>query len=83
MYQVEIVPAELIPVIMVVQFTSSIVITFFTLPTIELIGLFPLFSFFTLVSFFSWFFIEGYCVETRGKTKLEIKNEFINKTIFN
>jgi hypothetical protein len=82
LYQVEILPSELVPVVTIFLFLSATIISQITLPLISLLGVYPIFIFINCVTFFTWFYIEGSAVETKGKTKNEIEVDFFNKRFY-
>jgi fatty acid desaturase len=82
LYQVEILPSELVPVVTVFLFLSAAVISQITLPLISMFGVFPIFVFINFVTFFTWFYVEGNAVETKGKSKDEIEVDFFNKRFY-
>ena len=81
-YQVEILPPELVAVVSFFQFGSCILFSYFTLPVLEKFGSVTVFIFLTTVTFVCWVIIEGYCIETKGKTINQIQSEFKNKRFF-
>ena len=74
-YQVDIVPAELLPVVQVILMFSAFFFSLFSLPIINAVGIFALVLFLTTVTFVTWFLFEGFAVETKEKTKYQIQKE--------
>lgn len=78
-YQVDILPAELLPVVQVVLMLSAFFFSMFSLPIINAVGIFALVLFMTSVTFVSWFLFEGFSVETKEKSKFQIQKELNQK----
>jgi hypothetical protein len=56
--------------------------SFMVLPIFNAVGAIPIFLFITSVSFITWFIFQGYSVETKGKTKTEVLEEFNAKGFY-
>ena len=82
LYQVEIIPGELLPIINTFQWCFAIIIGLFSLTFINAIGIFFLFMIFMFIGLIGWILVEGYCIETAGKTKNDIMVEFSSKKFF-
>ena len=82
LYQVEIMPGELLPIINTFQWCLAIIIGFFSLPIINAIGIFALFLIFMFIGLVGWILVEGFCIETAGKTKNQVMLEFNSKKFF-
>jgi hypothetical protein len=81
-FQVETVPSELLPIVATMQFGATVIIGFFTLPAIRTFGIFGTFLGCTIISFITWLVVEGYCIETKDKSKIQIMQEFNAKRFF-
>lgn len=82
-YQVEILPGEIIPLVSNSQWIFTLIISYFTLPLINLVGIYSLYCFFFLYSFITWFLFEGYACQTENKTLSEVKDAFLKKRFWN
>ena len=78
-YQVEILPGEVIPMVSNSQWIFTLLISYFCLPLIETIGIYSLYMIFMMSTFLSWCVFIGLAVESKGKTLSELKDEFMKK----
>ena len=81
-YQVEILSSKLVPLATITRFFGLVFISYFTVPLIDGVGFFAVESGVFFISLFGWFMFEGYAVESQGKTKLEIENDFLKAGFF-
>jgi hypothetical protein len=80
LYQVEIMPINLVPLLGSLAWAISILIGLFTLDLYEVLGIFPIFLIFCVVGFLSWLYFEGYGIETKFKIKSKILSDFHSRT---
>ena len=78
-YQTEILPGEVIPLVTSTQWFFALVFSYFSLPLIDSVGIYSLYFVFFLASFISWFVFAGMAVESKKKTLSQLKNEFMKK----
>ena len=76
LYQVEIMPSNLVPLVSSLAWGVSILIGLFTLDLYTSLGVFALFMIFSVVGFVSWLIFEGMAVETKFKIKSQILSDF-------
>ena len=81
-YQVQIMPSELVPMVSLIQWILSLFVSLVTLPLTNAIGIFPIFLFFFFVALLTWILYEGYGIEIEGKSRTQIKNELNSKQFF-
>ena len=82
-YQVEILPGEVIPLISNSQWVFTLLISYFTLDIINLMSIYGVYTMFFFINFIAWFLFEGYAVETNGKTLSTVANDFLKKRFWN
>lgn len=82
LYQVEIMPINLVPLLGSLAWAISILIGMFTLDLYLSLGVFSIFMIFCVVGFASWFVFEGMGVETKFKIKSQILSDFHNRRFF-
>lgn len=78
-YQVEILPGEVIPLISNFQWVFTLLISYFTLDLIQGIGIYALYCIFFSCSFATWFIFEGMACESKGKTLSQCTSNFVKK----
>lgn len=78
-YQVDVLPSELVPVVTIIQYLGGIFFGSLTLILFNLFGLFVLFLILASMTFLCWLLLEGFCIETRNKTKNQIRDELNRK----
>ena len=79
LYQAEILSADLVPVTTSFLWTLALLISLFILSITKAVGLFAVLLFCAFVSISTWVWFEGYGVETKGKTRIQIEEEFNSK----
>ena len=80
-YQVEIIPGDLLPVATSFLWILTLMISLFILSITKAVGLFAVLLFCGIFSTFIWVWFQRFCVETKGKTRLEIEGEFKLKSM--
>jgi MFS family permease len=78
-YQVEILPGEIIPLVSNFQWVFTLLISYFTLDLIQGLGIYTLYILFFGCSFLTWFVFEGMACETKGKSLSRITSNFLKK----
>ena len=78
-YQVEILPAELVAPASIIQWIFTLLISYYTLPLVNTFGIFSLYVAFFAISFIGWFLFEGYAVESKGLKMSKIISAYIKK----
>jgi MFS family permease len=78
-YQVEILPGEVIPIVSIPQLVCNLLVGYFGLPLLDSIGIYFLYFIFFFGLFISWFVFGGMAVESKGKTLSQMKSEFAKK----
>jgi len=78
-YQVEILPGEVIPLVSNSQWIFTLLISYYCLPLINSIGIYSMYFIFFFSTFISWFVFAGMSVESKGKTLSQMKLEYSKK----
>ena len=80
-YQAEILSGDLVPATTSITWILALIISLFILSITKAVGLFAVLLFCALVCLFIWVWFQGYGVETKGKTRIQIEDEF-NSRVF-
>jgi hypothetical protein len=82
MYRAEILPAKTVMLSCVTQLIPNLLISYFTLDFMKKYGIFNLFMMFFIVTLIGGIYFRGMAVETKGKTKAQIQQEFKIKKFY-
>ena len=78
-YQVEILPGEVIPLVSNSQWIFTLLISYFCLDIINAITIYGLYTVFFFINFTAWILFQGFGVETSGKKLSSVATEFMKK----
>lgn len=79
-YQVELLPSEVLAPVSISQWVFTVLISYFTLPLVEAVGIYSLYIVFFVCGVLTWFIFVAMAVETKNRESSEIIAEFEKKS---